>query len=316
MTPFIGKNVGDYRVLAKTQLGESGVIYKALHVAKRQTYALKLLRGGLTVENPLQCRFLDKMRVVATLDHPHIARTYPIETAEDISIVPLEFVYGQNLSEKIAEGACTIDLALRVALQTAEALQFAHAEGAIHGRITSNNLILCSEDQVKLLDFGFDAIPEEMLLTDPDSGTSLGMFSAPPRPPLSGIAYQAPEQIQGDSPSTRSDLFSLGVILYELLAGEFLFEGSGREELHRQIQSRELPKISEVRPELGASWTKVLRALLEKKPANRYPSALALLADLRKINYGAKLDRLSFQTTQPELSRRSFFRRFRGEVEE
>jgi serine/threonine-protein kinase len=106
------------------------------------------------------------------------------------------------------------------------------------------------------------------------------------------------------------------VILYELLAGEFLFEGTDREELYRQIQSRELPKISEVHPGIGTSWTKILRALLEKKPVDRYPSAQALLDDLRKLNYGLKLDRLSFQTTQPPLSRRSFFRRFVGEIEE
>ena len=89
-----------------------------------------------------------------------------------------------------------------------------------------------------------------------------------------------------------------------------------REELYRQIQSRELPKISEVRPGIGTSWTKILRALLDNNSANRYPSARALLEDLRKLNYGLKLDRLSFQTTQPPLSRRSFFRRFLGEIEE
>jgi len=316
MTTLVGKNVGGYRILARTQLGESGFIYKALNIEKRQTYALKLLRGVLTVESPLQRRLLDKLRAAEALDHPHIARTYPIEFAEDLSIVPLEFVYGQNLSERIAEGASDVDLALRVALQTAAALQFAHKHNAIHGGVTSNSLLLCSEDQVKLVDFGLDVIPEEILFSEPGNTTGLSGFSMPRRPPLSRFAYQAPERIQGEPASARSDLFSLGVILFELLAGEFLFEGSDREELYRQIQSRDLPKISEVRPGIGTGWTKILRALLEKKPVNRYPSAQALLEDLRKLNYGLKLERLSFQTSQPPLSRRSFFRRFLGEVEE
>jgi serine/threonine-protein kinase len=316
MTPLIGTNVGSYRLLAKTQLGESGFVYKALHMEKRQTYALKLLRGVLTAENALQRQFLDKLRMAERLDHPHISRTYPFETGEDLSIVPLEFVYGQNVSLKIAEGASTVDFALRLALQTAEALQCAHAENAIHGRLTSNNLILCPDDHIKVVEFGLDAIPEEMLFPEPDTGPVIPGFSVPARPPLSRFAYQAPEQIQGEPASPRSDLFSAGVILYELLAGEFLFEGDNREELDRQIQSRELPKVSEVRPGISASWTKILRALLEKNPANRYPSAQALLEDLRKLNYGLKVDRLSFQTTQPPLSRRSFFRRFVGEVEE
>jgi eukaryotic-like serine/threonine-protein kinase len=316
MTSLIGKNVGSYRVLARTQFGESGFVYKALHIAKRQTYALKLLRGVLVAESPLQRRFLDKLQVAEILDHPHIGRTYPIEIAEDLSVIPLEFVYGQNVSAKIAEGASTADFALRVALQTSEALQCAHAANAIHGRITSNNLLLCSDEHVKLIDFGLDAIPEETLFSETDTGTGLTGLAMPPRPPLSRFAYRAPEQIRGEPASPRSDLFSLGVILYELLAGEFLFEGTDREELDRQIQSRELPKISEVHPGVGMSWAKILRALLEKRPGDRYPSAQALVEDLRKLNYGLKLDRLSFQTTQPPLSRRSFFRRFLGEIEE
>jgi serine/threonine-protein kinase len=316
MNPLIGRNLGSYRVLARTRLGETGFVYKSLHIAKRQTFALKLLRGALTVESPSQRQFLEKLRIAETLDHPSIARTYPVESAEDLSIVPLEFVYGRNASEKIAEGAATADFTLRVALRAAEALHCAHAANAVHGRLTSNNLFFCSDDTIKLVDFGFDVIPEEILFSDPDTSPSLDVFATPQRPPLSRFAYQAPEQTRGEPASKRSDLFSLGVILYELLAGEFLFEGTDREELYRQIQSRELPKISEVHPGIGTSWTKILRALVEKKPADRYPSAQALLEDLRKLNYGLKLDRLSFQTTQPPLSRRSFFRRFLGEIEE
>ncbi|MCI0422092.1 MAG: serine/threonine protein kinase [Acidobacteria bacterium] len=313
---LIGKNLGSYRVLAKTQIGESGAVYKALHTAKRQTYALKLLQGTLAPENPLQRQLLEKLRIAQALDHIHIAKTFPVEIAEDLTIVPLEFIYGQNLSEKVAEGASTVDFTLRVALQTADALRTAHEQNAIHGRLTSNNVLLCADGNIKLVDFGLDGLPEEMLFSEPDNGSALAALSVPSRPPLSRFAYQAPEQVQGEPASTRSDLFSLGVILYELLAGEFLFEGDDRQELVRQIQARDLPKINEVRPGISSSWVKILRALLDKKPANRYPSAQALVEDLRKINYGGKLERLSFQTTQPALSRRSFFRRFLGEEEE
>jgi len=316
MSSLIGKNVGGYRVLAKTQFGESGFVYKALHIGKRQTYALKLLRCVLDAESPLQLQLLDKLRIAEILDHPHIGRTYAIEIAEELSIIPLEFVYGQGVSSKIAEGVSTADFALRVALQTAEALRCAHEANAIHGRLTSNNLLLCSDENIKLVDFGLDAIPEETLFSETVTGASLTGLAIPPRPPLSRFAYQAPEQVRGEPASPRSDLFSLGVILYELLAGEFLFEGADREELDRQIQSRELPKVSEVHPGIGTSWARILRALLEKRPGDRYPSAQALLEDLQKLNYGLKLDRLSFQTTQPPLSRRSFFRRFLGEMEE
>ena len=101
-----------------------------------------------------------------------------------------------------------------------------------------------------------------------------------------------------------------------MIAGDVGLEGTDGGDLFRHSESRDLPKISEVHPGVGIGWTKILRALLEKKPADRYPSAQALLEDLRKLNYGLKLDRLSFQSTQPPLSRRSFFRRFLGEIEE
>src|SRR5262245_7031239 len=316
MTALVGKNVGGYRVLAKTRLGESGFVYKALHITKRQTFALKLLRGLLSLESPLQRQFLEKLRIAEALDHPHIARTYPIEVAEDLSILPLEFVYGQNVSARIAEGACALDFVLRVGLQTAEALHCAHAEGGVHGRLTANNLLLSFDDHIKLVDFGLDLIPEGTVYSEPDNGTEGFGFDTVVRPPLSSFAYRAPEQIRGEIASTRSDLFSLGVVLYELLAGEFLFEGYDREELYRQIQSRELPKISSIRPGIGVGWTNVLRGLLEKNPSNRYPSAAALLADLRKLNEGIKIDRLSFQSDRPPLSRRSFFRRFLGEIDD
>ena len=134
MTSLIGRNLGSYRVLATTQLGETGLVYKSLHIAKRQTFA-----------SEASARCLNRRESIADasssincappklLTTRHIGRTYPIESADDLSIIPLEFVYGQNLSEKIAEGAPTADFMLRVALQTAEALQCAHAETPFMG---------------------------------------------------------------------------------------------------------------------------------------------------------------------------------------
>jgi serine/threonine-protein kinase len=306
---IIGKNLGDYRVLAQTRIGESGAVYKALHTSKRQTYALKLLRGSLVDSNPAQHQFLEKLRTAETLDHAHIARTYATEHTEDLTIIPLEFVYGQNLSNQIAGGPATPDFALRVALQASEALQYSHERGAIHGRLTSNTILVGSDGDLKIVDFALEALPAEMQFSDPDNGSTMWL-SAPTRPLLSRLAYRAPEQVAGGSATVQSDLFALGVIVYELLVGEFLFEGDNRDELDQQIVQRDLPKVHEIRPGVPSSWTKLLRGLLDKSPANRYPSARALLEDLHRLNYGLKLDRLSFQTANPALSRRSFFRKF------
>lgn len=312
---LIGKDFGGYRILAKTQIGEAGPVYKALHTGRRQTYALKLLCNCLVEEDRAHRQLLEKLRIAATLDHSCIARTYPAELAGDLTLIPLEFVYGQNLSDKIVEGPAAMDFALRIAMQAAEALQLSHEHGLVHGRLTSNTLLVGPEGNLKIVDFAFDTLAAEMLFSDPDNGAGTSAWM-PIRPPLSRLAYRAPEQIQGNRADVCSDLFSLGVIVYELLAGQFLFESDNLQELDRQILERDLPKISQVRPEVPSSWAKLLRGLLDKRPTDRYPSAQAVLEDLHKLNYGAKLDRLSFQNSKPALSRRSFFRRFMGEQEE
>ena len=130
---------------------------------------------------------------------------------------------------------------------------------------------------------------------------------------LSRYAYLAPEQVNGYRPEGATDLLALGVILYELLIGEFLFLGTDLEELYRQIQQRELPRIEQVRPGVSRELGKVISSLLEKDPAKRYPSAEFLLEDLTRIRTGESIDRLSFQPKDPALSRRSFFRRFVGD---
>jgi serine/threonine protein kinase len=310
---IIGKNLGEYRILAKTQLGESGFVYKAVHIARRQTYALKVLNCRLTEESPRDCQVIHRLVKASKLDHPNIGRTYPPEFSGQLTFVPLEFIYGQNLSAKVSDGVSTLDFTLRVALQAAQALEEAHEQGLVHGRITSNNLVVSSEGDLKIVDFALESISEEMLLADPDNGSPSGYFLALPKPQLSRFAYLAPEQVQGNPAEVRSDLFSLGVVLYELLAGQFLFEGSDKQELFRQILERDLPRITQVRSGIPSAWSKLLKGLLDKNPQKRYPSARHLIEDLRKLTYGLPLDRLSFEKKDPSISRRSFFRRFVGE---
>jgi len=309
---LIGKNLGNYRILARSRLGESGGIYKAVHVPQRQTYALKLLSGALDQDNPQDRGFIEELRLVEKLDHPHIARLYPYEVVDDFSIIPIEFTYGQSVSERIEQGPAPLEFALRVALQTTQGLEEAHRNGVIHRRLTSNNLMIGGDGDVKVLDFGLSQMsrPE---FRNPEDEAFTACLVPSPKPPLSSIAYQSPEQVQGAPASPSSDLFSLGVILYELLAGQFLFEGENEAELLRQIEVRDLPAISQIRPEISRSWSKLLRGLLEKNSLNRYPCAEKLMDDLRSLNYGFSLDRLSFQTADPDLSRRSFFRRFLGD---
>jgi eukaryotic-like serine/threonine-protein kinase len=316
MPAIIGKNIGQYRILAKTRLGESGTVYKAVHIGQRQTYAVKLLTGAFDVGNVAHRLFQEKLGIAVSLDHPQIGRTFPLETHGEYQVIPLEFVYGQNLSERISEGPSSFDFALKLALQFSDALIFAHEVGIVHGQITSNNVVVGSDGQLKILSFGISSLPEELEAPDPQDDFYNPYYFQPIKPRLSRVAYLAPEQVRGDIGDARSDLFSLGVILYELLLGQFLFEGEEVDDLYRQILDRDLPRLHKVRQDASASWSKVLRALLDKNPTERYPSARDLMTDLHRIREGDSIDQPCFRSKNQPITRRSFFRHFIGEREE
>ena len=146
-----------------------------------------------------------------------------------------------------------------------------------------------------MLEFGFTSLPEELLFNDIEDLPHVNLPLPPRRPPLSRNAYLAPEQVNGYRPEGSSDLFALGVILYELLIGEFLFLGTDVQELYRQIQQRELPGVETIRPGINRGFAKIISSLLQKDPTRRYPSAEFLLEDLRRIRTGESIDRPSFQ---------------------
>jgi serine/threonine-protein kinase len=307
---IIGKNLGDYRILAKTRLGESGTIYKALHTQQRRTYGLRLLMGPPDEKNLAHRLFLEKLKTAQGLDHPCIACIFPSESCDGYTIIPQEFVYGQPLSEKISEGPSTFDFILKVALQATEALIRAHGKGIVHEWLTSNNIIVAPEGQIKIVDFSMRYLPEELQMIENEDDIYSAYYCQPPKPPLSKFAYLAPEQVRRKQADERSDLFSLGVILYELWLGDFLFLGESVEDLYRQILARDLPKLSRIRPETASNWSKILNALLDKDPTERYPSALALLGDLQRVREGFYIDQPSFRMHNRPITRRSFFRLF------
>ena len=308
---IIGKAVGDYRILARWGPAECRCVYKALHVTQRQLFAVKLLKASPAEGHPLQQAFFDRLEVAVRLENPCIARTYPLETCQDLSVVPSEFVHGQSLAEKIQAGQSSFDFTLRTALQFAEALVAAHSLGLVHGRLTPSRLMITAEGSLKIVGFCMAFLPSELEVVDPGpewppSGSTLV-------PLVADAAYLSPQQARGTSADEGCDLYSLGRIIYELLVGEFLIRGQTLEEIQREVLERDFLPLNSVRHDASSIWTRILQKLLKKDPQSRCPSAQSLLESLRELRNGI----YSYSSPPPQknrpLSRRSFFLRFLGD---
>lgn len=313
---LIGKQIGPYRILSRHTFGSIGNFYKAVHIQQKETYALKFLKKPLQNEEFSERTFLQKLLLATNIDHSNIARLYSLENYDGYHFVPVQFCHGQVLSEIIGSESINFDLILRIAIQATRGLLEAHENGLIHEHLTSEAIILLEGSHVKLLNF---VLP--FLFKNPDdaemkSSRNLNQSSIVKKPPLINLSYRAPEQVRGEPVDCKTDLYSLGVILYELCVGEFLFLGENIDSLNQQIQVRELPNLITVKAEFSPGWSRLLRGLLQKNPADRYPSAYELLSDLEKLNYGFSLDRLGFRPINPKINRRGFFQRFTGEQDE
>ena len=313
---LIGKQIGPYRILSRDRLADRRCFYKATHIERRETAALLFLKRPPRQEDPAESHFLQKLALYATLDHSNLARIFPVEVHEGLYVLPMEFLHGETLAEIIGGGPRDFDLTLQTAIQASRALLEVHENGLVHGRLTSRSLFLQEGNQVKLLDAVLPYLPPNLVLQDPEDPELQEPDLPEGQPPLLHLSYRAPEQVRGQPGDARSDLFSLGAVLYELSLGEFLFTGADGAALDRQIQDRELPRLIAVRPQASPGWSRLLGALLQKDPADRYPSAYELLSDLEKLNYGFSLDKLAFRPANPRLTRRGFFRSFTGDSDE
>jgi serine/threonine protein kinase len=309
---ILGKAIGDYRILAWLNYGESHCVYKAFHSLHGRIYALALLQALPVRESPLQRIFLEQHDLATRLNHPSVGRVYPLDTLGDLVGVPLEVVPGRTLCEKIKDGQSSFDFALRVGIQVTEGLAAAHSIGLIHSRLTPKCLVVSSEGGLRILDFALAFLPDELARSKSHFDLPFASLVLPHSGPPP-MAYLSPEQLEGFPADTSSDLYSLGLILYELLWGRFVVQSDSPGLIRQQMLEHDLPDLGEVRPEASTHWSRILGNLTRRKASERYPSAEALLADLKKLRDGWPTPHLSFTQRNKCISRRSFFLRFLGE---
>ena len=277
MERLIGRTISHYRVESRLGAGGMGEVYLARDMALGRPAALKVLPEDLDAS--LKPRLLREGEASARLQHPAIATFYEAGESDGVAFVAMEYVSGQTLRERLMDGPLPFRQAVSMTAWLLEALSHAHAAGILHRDIKPENVMLTSESSAKLLDFG---IAKVFASADPEDATGAALTAA--GEVLGTVGYMSPEQLKGLPLDARSDLFSLGAVLYEALSGERAFPGSTAGERIAAILTRDPAPLPgpEVPPEVRA----VLSRALAREASQRYPSAASFLSDLRRVAAG------------------------------
>ena len=277
---MIGEGIGSYRVLEKLGEGGMGEVYLGEDVRLGRPVALKFLPAALKADPDSRARLLNEARAASLLRSPNIAVTYDIGEHAGSDFIVMEYVEGELLSKRVAQGPLPVREVVEVGVQVADALDEAHGRGIIHRDIKSANLIRTDRGLVKVLDFGlakFLAVQERDGLMTQRQVTIAGMV-------VGTISYMAPEQALGRSVDHRADLFSLGVVLYELSTGRTPFAGTAATEIIDKILHETPAPPSTVNAAVPKAFDGIVLRALEKSPTFRYQNARDLRHDLRDLS--------------------------------
>ncbi|MFQ5865531.1 MAG: protein kinase [bacterium] len=267
---MIGKTISHYQILEKLGEGGMGVVYKAEDINLKRTVALKFLPLQATGSREEKSRFVYEAQAAARLNHPNICTIYEIEESVGQSFISLEYIEGQTLKERIEAGPLRFEQALELAIQVIEGLQAAHKKGIIHRDIKSANIMLDENGKPKIMDFGLAKLAGRTQITK--SGTTMGT-----------VAYMSPEQARGQDVNHRTDIWSLGVVLYEMLTGSLPFKGDYDQAVVFSILNEDPVPMTHLLKDIPLELDRIVNKCLEKEPSKRYQTASELRDDIMSV---------------------------------
>jgi TolB-like protein/Tfp pilus assembly protein PilF len=288
---LLGKDVSHYRILRKLGGGGMGVVYEAEDLTLRRHVALKFLPDEPAQSPEALARFHLEARSASALNHPHICTIHEFGQHEGRPFIAMEFLKGQTLRDLIGSQQMGIDQVLDLGIQLTDALAAAHAEGIIHRDIKPSNIFIVGGTQAKILDFG---LAKKMAgLSEIQAEAGQATRSLPEELTEAGLAlgtltYMSPEQARGEVIDDRSDLFSLGAVLYEMTTGTKAFPGRNAGEILEAIFTRPPAPIARLNPRVPEPLRQIIEKALEKDRALRYPSAAVMLEDLKRLARGGR----------------------------
>ncbi len=295
---MIGQTLSHYRILSRLGQGGMGVVYEAEDTRLGRRVAVKVLPAEACTDAQSMERFLREARIVSSLNHPHICTLHDIGEHEGEQYMVMELIEGESLKSRIARGALPIEEAIEFGLQMADALDAAHARGVVHRDIKPANLFVTSRGQIKVLDFGVAKLAEsgqpkqgdvaETRMAD-DALTTLGTA-------IGTVAYMSPEQARGLEIDARSDLFAVGVVLYEMATGTTPFPGHTPAVVFEGILTKTPDAPSSRHADVPPEFDRIVAKALEKDREVRYQSAADLRADLKRLKRETETGRTAVLT--------------------
>ena len=267
---MIGQTISHYKVTAKLGAGGMGVVYKAQDTKLERTVALKFLAAHALEDPEYKARFVREAKAAARLDHQNVCPVYEIDEVDGETFIAMAFLEGQTLKNKIAERPLKLDEVLDVAVQTAQGLQVAHGKEIVHRDIKPANLMLTAEGQVKIMDFGLAQLAEQSRLT------KTAMILGTP-------AYMSPEQARREPTDRRTDIWSLGVVIYEMVTGRLPFEGEREDAVAYSVVHQEPEPITALRVGVPVDLDRIVAKAMAKDRDERYQHVDEMIVDLRAL---------------------------------
>jgi len=283
---MIGRHLSHFRIVDRIGEGGMGVVYRAEDEKLQRVVALKVLPPEKLADEERRLRFVREARTAAAVTHPNIAVVHEIDEADGVVFIAMELIEGKTLREVIGGKPMPLREALRLGVEIAEGLSAAHQAKVIHRDLKPDNVIVTPGGHVKILDFGLAKLLEERAAIDPDEASKLATVSDEMTQAgrvLGTAAYMSPEQARGLAVDARSDLFSFGIVLYQMVTGKAPFRGTtSMDTLTAILREQPIPAV-QLNPEIPAELERIIGKCLEKEPGERYQDARDLVVDLRKV---------------------------------